>query len=371
SRTSGKPLRVKLGLDPSRPDIHIGHTVVLRKLRQFQDLGHHPVLIIGNATAMIGDPTGRSKTRPALTEEEVEAAAQTYFDQVRVVLDASTLEVVRNGDWFAKMGFGDVMRLAAKTTVARMLERDDFEKRFKAQQSISLHEFFYPLMQGYDSVVVEADVELGGTDQTFNLLMGRKLQEESGQAPQVCMTMPLLTGLDGSEKMSKSLANTIDVLDSPDDMYGKTMSIPDAAMATWFSLLAQIPSKEVKALVENDPRAAKDRLAKVIVATFHGEEAANAASEEFVRRFKQAGIPDDIPTHSPSAAGINAIDLLHEAGLAESKSEARRLIKGGGVRLIRDEADPKGEVISDGEAALELQTGFVVKVGKRRFVRIG
>lgn len=370
SRKSGKPLRVKLGLDPSRPDIHIGHTVVLRKLRQFQDLGHQPVLIIGNATAMIGDPTGRSKTRPALTEAEVDAAAQTYFDQVRVILDADTLETVRNGDWFAKMTFSDVMKLAAKTTVARMLERDDFEKRYNAQQPISLHEFFYPLMQGYDSVAIESDIELGGTDQTFNLLMGRKLQEESGQRPQVCITMPLLPGLDGVEKMSKSLGNTIDVLDDANEMYGKSMSIPDAAMPEWFTLLTEIPKSEVEALIAGDPRAAKDRLARSIVTTFYGGGAAQGASEEFIRRFKKDGIPEEIPSHTPSAPNLCAIDLLTEAELAASKSEARRLIKQGGVRLIRDESEPKGEVITDGEAEMSLESGHIIKVGKRRFVRI-
>ena len=370
SKDTGKPLRVKLGLDPSRPDIHIGHTVVLRKLRQFQDLGHQPVLIIGNYTAMVGDPSGKSKTRPALTEEQVDAAAKTYFEQVRVVIDADTAEIRRNGEWFSEMGFNDVMRLAASTTVARMLERDDFEKRYKGQTPISLHEFFYPLMQAYDSVAIEADVEIGGTDQTFNLLMGRKLQEDRGMKPQVCLTMPLLPGLDGVEKMSKSLGNTVDVLDSANDMYGKTMSIPDALMKDWFTLLTQVPAAEIDQLIESDPRQAKDRLAREIITVYHDSDAAQAASEEFVRRFRQGALPEDIPTYAPSGDSLGILSLLTESGLATSASEARRLIKQGGVRLIESDDAPKGKVVASHEDQINCVNGLVVKVGKRRFIRI-
>lgn len=370
SYDSGKPLRVKLGLDPSRPDIHIGHTVVLRKLQDFADLGHQPVLIIGDYTAMVGDPSGKSKTRPKLSQEDVDAAAQTYFEQVGCVIDVKRAEIRKNGEWFSKMHFNDVMELAGKITVARMLERDDFEKRFTKQEPISLHEFFYPLMQGYDSVAIQADVELGGTDQTFNLLMGRRLQEDSGMAPQVCLTMPLLPGLDGVEKMSKSLGNTIDVLATPDDMFGKTMSIPDDLLKTWYTLMTRIPAAEVDALCA-DPRNAKDRLAREIIAIFHDAAAGEAASAEFVRRFKQGGIPENVPVHSPSARPMPLIDFLVEASMASSKSEARRLIQQGGVRLITSEDDHNGEVLNAVDAQLDAPAGAWIKVGKRKWVRLG
>lgn len=372
SAKDNKPLRVKLGIDPSSPDIHLGHTVVLRKLAQWQSLGHQAVLIIGNYTAMVGDPTGKSKTRPQLSEAEVEANAQTYLDQVGSILDLEKTEIRRNGEWFGEMGFLEILKLCAQTTVARMLERDDFTKRYKAGEAISLHEFLYPLMQGHDSVMIEADVELGGTDQLFNLLMGRKLQEDAGQRPQICLTTPLIEGLDGVQKMSKSLGNYIGVAESADEQFGKSMSIPDDKMRAWFTLLTDVAPDEIDALCDPDqtnPREAKDRMAREVVATFHGADAAAAASEEFVRRFKQKKLPDDLPQHQASAAKLNVLDLLVETKLAASKGEARRLVQQGGVRLIDPDGDEKGEVIQAIDAEVETTAGMVLKVGKRKFAQ--
>lgn len=368
-----RPLRVKLGIDPSSPDIHVGHTVVLRKLAQFQKLGHQAVLIIGDYTAMVGDPTGKSKTRPQLTEAEVEANAQTYLDQVGAILDLDETEIRRNGEWFSGMGFLDVLKLCAQSTVARMMERDDFTKRFQSGTPISVHEFLYPLMQGHDSVMVEADIELGGTDQLFNLLMGRKLQEDAGQRPQICLTTPLIEGLDGVQKMSKSLGNYIGVREDPNEQYGKTMSIPDDKMRAWFTLLTDIATDEIEVLCDPDqtsPRDAKDRLARAIVAAFHGAEAGDAASAEFIARFKKGKLPDDLPQHKASAASVNVLDLLVETKLAASKGEARRLVQQGGVRLIDPKSDDdKGSVIDSIDAAIETKAGLVMKVGKRKFAQ--
>jgi len=366
-----RPLRVKLGVDPTAPDIHLGHTVVLRKLRQFQDLGHTAVLIIGDYTAMVGDPSGRSKTRPQLTYADVEANARTYIEQVSKVLRTDRLEVVRNGDWFRKMTFLEVLRLASKMTVARMLERDDFAKRYSAGNPIALHEFLYCLMQGYDSVQVRADVELGGTDQTFNLLVGRDLQRDAGQEPQVCVTTPILPGLDGVQKMSKSLGNHVGVTDppsGPDGMFGKIMSIPDDLMRDYFILLTNLPTDEIETILAGHPRDAKARLATEITAFFHGREAARAAAEEFDRVFRERQLPDEIPEcHVPpdllKDGKVWIVALVAATGFVASRSEARRLIAQGGVSL-------DGERITDVEAQVALRGGEVLRVGKRRFARI-
>ncbi len=369
SLATGRPLRVKLGVDPTAPDIHLGHTVVLRKLRQFQDLGHIAVLIIGDYTAMVGDPSGRSKTRPQLTYDQVEANAQTYVDQTAHILRRDRLEVVRNGDWFRRMAFLDILRLAGKITVARMLERDDFAKRHAKGEPISLHECLYCLMQGQDSVEVRADVELGGTDQTFNLLVGRDFQRDAGQEPQVCITTPILPGLDGVEKMSKSLGNHIGVTAPPADMYGKVMSIPDNLMRDYYVLLTSLPLSEVEALLAGHPRNAKSRLAKEIVAFYHSPDAADAAAEEFDRVFREHQLPDDIPAVQLPAdllsdpEGVWIVKLLVVSGLTSSSNDARRLIAQGGVTL-------DGARIADVDARLKLKGGETLRVGKRRFARL-
>ena len=371
SLADGRPLRVKLGVDPTAPDIHLGHTVVLRKLRQFQDLGHTAVLIIGDYTAMVGDPSGRSKTRPVLTYADVEANATTYVDQVATILRSDRLEVVRNGDWFRRMTFLEVLRLAGKMTIARMLERDDFAKRHADGSPISLHEFLYCLMQGQDSVEVKADVELGGTDQTFNLLVGRKLQADAGLEPQVCITTPILPGLDGVNKMSKSLGNHIGVTDPPSGesgMFGKVMSLPDALMRDYFVLLTDLPLDQVDALLAGHPRDAKARLAHEIAAFYHSPEAADEAAADFDRVFRQHELPDDLPDHTLDPAHIKdgkvwIVHLVTGAGFAASSSDARRLIRQGGVTL-------DGERLTDTNAQLLLTPGQILKVGKRRFARI-
>jgi len=367
----GRRLRVKLGVDPTAPDIHLGHTVVLRKLRQFQDLGHTAVLIIGDYTAMVGDPSGRSKTRPVLTYADVEANANTYVEQVSTVLRSDRLEVVRNGDWFRKMTFLQVLQLASKTTVARMLERDDFATRYAAGSPISVHEFLYCLMQGQDSIAVKADVELGGTDQTFNLLVGRKLMADAGLEPQVCITTPILPGLDGSEKMSKSLGNHIGVTDppsGPDGMFGKLMSIPDALMRDYFILLTDLPLDEADSILAGHPRDAKVRLATEIVSFYHSPDAARAAAEDFDRVHRQRKTPADMPDHPVPLGDIQGgriwiVQLVAGAGLAASNSEARRLIQQGAVSL-------DGEKITDVDAHVRIATGQVLRVGKRRFARL-
>jgi tyrosyl-tRNA synthetase len=373
SYLTGKPLRIKLGMDPTAPDIHLGHTVVMRKMRQFQDLGHKAVLIIGDYTARIGDPSGQNKTRPVLSGEQIDAHAKTYFNQAGKVLDLSPekLEVRYNSEWLAKLSFADVIRLASKMTVARMLERDTFAVRFKAGEAIGMHEMLYPLMQGYDSVMVEADLELGGTDQTFNNLVGRDLQRDVGQAPQMVLIMPILVGLDGVQKMSKSKGNYIGVTDAPADMFGKVMSIPDALMANYFELLTTLPLQERNGLTSGavHPREAKGRLASLIVEQCHGPAAAQEAAAEFARVFSKKELPTDIPEVPVPAdeledGAIWIARLIVLAGFAKSNSEAMRLVSQGGVSL--DDA-----AVADEKAKVTIAAGQILKVGKRRFGRIG
>ncbi|MFW6146413.1 MAG: tyrosine--tRNA ligase [Planctomycetota bacterium] len=368
SAASGVPLRIKLGLDPTAPDIHLGHTVVLGKMRQFQDLGHKAVLIIGDYTARIGDPTGQNSTRPMLSAEQIEANATTYINQAAKVLDVSEakLEIRHNSEWLEQLSFADVIKLAAQVTVARMLERDTFELRYKAGIPIGVHEFLYPLMQGYDSVCIEADVELGGTDQTYNNLMGRQLQENAGQRPQVVMVMPILVGLDGVEKMSKSKGNYIGVNDEPNEMFGKVMSIPDALMGEYFTLLTDVPGDEIERLTNakvTHPRPAKAELGRRIVARFHSADDAEAAATEFDRIFARRQVPTDMPEIAVSADSIGIIDLMRTAGFAKTNSEARRLIGQNAVSV-------DDEKITDVDAAISVEDGAVLRVGKRRFGRI-
>ena len=373
--SSGKRLRVKLGMDPTAPDLTLGHTVVLRKLRQFQDLGHKAVLIIGDYTAMIGDPSGRSKTRPILTKDEVDRNARTYLEQAGQVLDLSEdkLEVRRNSEWLTPMTFADVIRLMGQMTVARMLERDTFAKRQAEGKEIYLHEVLYPLMQARDSVAIEADVELGGTDQTFNNLCGRDFQRNAGQPPQIVMVTPLLVGTDGREKMSKSLDNYIAITEPPSEMFGKIMRIPDQQMGSYFELLTDIPESEIPALIDSskcNPRDSKEKLAKIIIAQYHSAEAAHRAAEEFrrVHGGQGGGLPDDIPQISVPAdkldgGMIDPVELTIHCDFAKSRSEARRLIAERGLRV-------NGDVIDDFAAPLAIETGNIVQRGKRRFVRL-
>ena len=366
SQATGVPLRIKLGLDPTAPDIHLGHTVVLNKMRQLQDLGHQVIFLIGDFTSMIGDPSGRNSTRPPLTREQIEANAQTYYRQASLVLDPARTEIRYNSEWSDPLGARGMIQLAARYTVARMMERDDFAKRFKAGTPISVHEFLYPLMQGYDSVALKSDLELGGTDQKFNLLVGRALQSEYGQEPQCILTMPLLEGLDGVEKMSKSKNNYIGITEPANTMYAKLLSISDTLMWRYYTLLSFLPEREIAALraeVEagRNPKDAKVMLAREITTRFHGAAAAQAAVQDFQNR-AAGGIPDEIPelvlTGAPLAIGA----LLKQAGLAPSTSEALRLVDQGGVRV--DSA-----VVSD--KGLKLPAGcYVVQVGKRKFARI-
>ena len=377
-----RPLRVKLGLDPTAPDIHLGHTVVLRKMRQFQDLGHKAILIIGDYTAKIGDPSGRSKVRPVLDAETIEANAQTYFDQAGKVLDTSEdkLEVRQNSEWLEGMTFADVLKLSGQATVGQMLKRDDFRKRFEAEVPIGVHEFMYPLMQGWDSVCIESDVELGGTDQTFNNLVGRDLQRNAGQKPQVVMVMPLLVGLDGQEKMSKSLGNYVGVAEAAHDMFGKLMSVPDECMANYFTLLTNVPAKEIKTLTDaskTHPMEAKKRLAVEIMAGFHSTEVAEQARDEWQVIHQKAHsaskaeglvVPADTPTMTVPADVMEngealKLKLIVACGFAKSNSEARRLIAEKGIRL-------NGEVIEDFNGTIAVKTGDVLQRGKRKFVRL-
>ncbi|WP_431110396.1 tyrosine--tRNA ligase [Variovorax paradoxus] len=366
SEASGKPLRIKLGLDPTAPDIHIGHTVVLNKMRQLQDLGHRVIFLIGDFTTTIGDPSGRNSTRPPLTREQIEANAQTYYRQASLVLDPEKTEIRYNSEWSDPLGARGMIQLAAKYTVARMMERDDFNKRFKAGQSISVHEFLYPLMQGYDSVALESDLELGGTDQKFNLLVGRHLQQEYGQEPQCILTMPLLEGLDGVEKMSKSKNNYIGISEDANTMFAKVLSISDDLMWRWYTLLSfqsleQIDALKAEIAAGRNPKDAKVALAKEITARFHSAAAAETAEQDFINRSK-GGVPDEIPEVSLGGAPLGIAQLLKQAGLAPSTSEGNRLIDGGGVRV-------DSVVISD--KALKLPVGsYVVQVGKRKFARV-
>jgi tyrosyl-tRNA synthetase len=365
---AGRPLRVKLGVDPTAPDIHLGHTVVLRKLRQFQDLGHLAVLIIGDYTARVGDPSGREKTRPALSPEAIASNAATYLEQAGRVLDTAPgkLELVRNGQWLGPLSFEKLLALAAHVTVARFLERDDFSERYKKGVPIGLHEFLYPVMQGYDSVAVRADVELGGTDQTFNLMVGRDFQREHGQAPQVAMTLPILVGLDGSRKMSKSYGNHIGVAEDPRAMFGKTMSIPDAAMKDWYTLLTGVPLGDVVALADparTHPREAKDRLAREIVANFHGEASAREASGHFAKVVSRKERPEEIPNRplalpAPLPDAIPLPRVIKDLRLAPSTSAARALIAQGAVEI-------NDRKVTDVNAAWKPNAEDVWKVGKK------
>lgn len=363
---TGVPLRVKLGLDPTAPDLHLGHTVVLNKLRQLQDLGHTVIFLIGDFTSMIGDPSGRNVTRPPLTRAQIETNAETYFAQASLVLDAARTEIRYNSEWCDALGARGMIELAAHYTLARMLERDDFTRRYKAGTPISVHELLYPLMQGYDSVALKSDLELGGTDQKFNLLVGRELQKDYGQEPQCILTMPLLVGLDGVEKMSKSKGNYVAITDSPENMFGKLMSISDTLMWNYFELLSMRPETEVagfSAAVEagRNPREVKVLLAQEVVSRFHGRQAAEAATAAFDSRAR-GGIPENIPAVRVTGAPLGIGQLLREAGLAASTSDALRNVEQGGVRL-------NGEVISD--RTLKVAAGeFVVQVGKRRFARV-
>jgi tyrosyl-tRNA synthetase len=366
SAATGKPLRIKFGLDPTAPDLHLGHTVVFNKMRQLQDLGHTVIPLIGDFTSMIGDPSGRNSTRPPLTREQIEANAATYFDQLRLVLDIERAEVRYNSQWSDPLGARGMIQLAAKYTVARMMERDDFAKRFAAGTPISVHEFLYPLMQGYDSVALQSDLELGGTDQKFNLLMGRHLQQETGQEPQCILTMPLLEGLDGVEKMSKSKGNYVGITEPANTMFAKLLSISDTLMWRYYTLLSARPEVEIAALrraVEagRNPKDAKVMLAKEITARFHSPRAADAAEQDFINRAR-GGIPDEIPELSLSGAPLAIGTLLKQASLVPSTSEAMRLIEQGGVRI-------DGAVVSD--KALKVAAGTcVVQVGKRKFARV-
>ncbi len=376
AKKAGRQLRVKLGMDPTAPDIHLGHTVVLRKLRHFQDLGHKAVLIIGDYTAMVGDPSGRSKTRPMLSPEDVKRNAETYLAQAGKVLltTPDRLEVRYNSEWLSGLTFADLLRLTSQMTVARMLERDTFAKRYKEGTEIYIHEFLYPLMQGRDSVEIRADVELGGTDQTFNNLVGRDLQRDAGQPPQIVVIMPILVGLDGTEKMSKSLGNAIGVLEPASEMFGKLMSIPDALMRNYFELLTTRRREEVDVLVDagrTHPREAKVALCKEVVSGYHGGEAAEAAAREFDRIHSGhggGGLPDEVPEQRVPRAwfdgeGVAVVQLIVSSGFAPSNSEAKKLVAEGGVRL-------NGEKLEDSRATVKLNAGDVLQRGKRRFVRL-
>jgi tyrosyl-tRNA synthetase len=371
SIATSTPLIVKLGCDPSRPDLHLGHSVVLRKLRQFQDLGHQAILIVGDFTGMIGDPSGRSRTRPALTLEETRRNGQSYFEQATRILSSKKIQMLYNSEWLARMSFADVIGLASKYTVARMLERDDFERRYHAGEAISVHEFLYPLAQAMDSVAIRADIELGGTDQKFNLLVGREIQRENGIEPQVTITMPILPGTDGVEKMSKSLDNYIGISESPKEMYGKTLSIPDALIVDYYVLTTDIPPEEIARIRDGlaagsvNPRDAKRQLAREIVRLYHSADAARRAEEEFDRIFVKKDLPDEIPevTLEADEGGVGILRILTETGLATSNGEGRRLIEQGGVSV-------DGERVTDSTITVPLSKSVVVKVGKRKFVRV-
>jgi len=366
----GKPLKIKAGFDPTAPDLHLGHTVLINKLRQFQQLGHEVIFLIGDFTGMIGDPTGKNVTRKALTKEDVLANAETYKEQVFKILDPAKTTVAFNSTWMDKMGAAGMLKLASRQTVARMMERDDFKKRYAGGQSIAIHEFMYPLVQGWDSVALESDVELGGTDQKFNLLMGRELQKSEGQRPQTVLMMPLLEGLDGVQKMSKSLNNYIGITDSPTEMFGKIMSISDVLMWRYYELLSFKPIEEIEGyktkIAEGlNPRDVKIDLAKELIARFHDEASAQGAHDEFINRFQKGAMPDDMPELEITAEGgeIAIANLLKEAGLVVSTSEAYRMIKQGAVKIDSVKIDDKTLSIASGSQA-------VYQVGKRKFAKV-
>lgn len=374
SLKENRPLRVKLGLDPTAPDIHLGHTVVLHKLQQFQKLGHQVILLIGDFTGRIGDPTGKNETRRQMTPEEIQTNARTYQEQIFKILDPRKTEIVFNSRWLAPLTFAQVIELASKYTVARMLEREDFSERFKNGRPISIHEFFYPLMQAYDSVALHSDVELGGTDQRFNLLMGRMLQREYGQEPQVAIMMPILEGLDGVQKMSKSLGNYVGINEPPGEMYGKLMSLPDNLMLRYLELVTPLAPEEVENIRQGlekgnlHPRDTKMYLARTVVTQYHGEEAARVAEAAFVRVFRQREVPEEIPeVGAPESwRGLEKVGvarLLADTGLAASTSEARRLMAQGGVRI-------NGERVTDPQSEVEPLPGTIIQVGRRKFARL-
>jgi len=365
-----RPLRIKAGFDPTAPDLHLGHTVLINKLRQFQDLGHEVLFLIGDFTGMIGDPTGKSATRPPLTQQDVEHNAETYQQQIFKILDKEKTKVVFNSQWMNKMSGADMIKLAASSTVARMLERDDFSKRYQGGQSIAIHEFLYPLIQGYDSVVMQADVELGGTDQKFNLLMGRQLQQQHGQKPQCVLTMPILEGLDGVQKMSKSLNNYIGIADAPKDMFGKIMSISDDLMWRYFELLSFRPMREIEKFKVDmqqgkNPRDIKFLLAEEIIARFHSTAEATAARSGFIAQFAKNRVPDDIPelSFAAPAEGYAIANLLKDAGLCSSTSDAMRMIQQGAAKI-------DGEKVADKAVKIQSGTTAVFQVGKRKFARL-
>ena len=366
---SNKPLEIKAGFDPTAPDLHLGHTVLINKLRQFQTLGHNVSFLIGDFTGLIGDPTGKSATRPALTEDEIKVNAQTYQDQVFKILDPEQTRVRFNSEWMSVMNSADMIRLAAQHTVARMLERDDFSKRYAAQQSIAIHEFLYPLVQGYDSVAMNTDVELGGTDQKFNLLVGREMQRAYGKSQQAILTVPILEGLDGVQKMSKSLNNYIGINDAPNDMFGKLMSISDDLMWRYFELLSFRPLEEINGFEDDieqgkNPRDVKFLLCEEIITRFHDAASAESAKQDFIQRFQKNAIPDDMPdVHIALGGGLPIANLIKEAQLCSSTSEAMRMVKQGAVKI-------DGEKISDPRIVINETKAFVLQVGKRKFARV-
>jgi tyrosyl-tRNA synthetase len=360
SRETGKPLRVKLGIDPTGFDVHLGHTVVLRKLRQFQDLGHTVVLIIGTATARVGDPSGRDESRKSLTPEQIDKNAATYLTQIAKVIDTQKAEVRPNGEWFDRFGFAEMLRLLGHMTVQRMLERDDFDKRIKAGTPIYLHECLYPLMQGWDSVQIRADVELGGTEQLFNLMVGRDLQRTAGQEPQICLTMPILRGTDGEKKMGKTAGNYIGLNEPAKEQFGKTMRIPDDLMREWFTLLTDRTPEEIDRLLAGKPNEAKKALGADIVRSYHSAVSAAAVLEDWRKQFEQRGDPDDMPEVALPAGEVLAVDLIVRAGLAPSKGEARRKIEEGAFNYGPDRAKP-----ADVKATVPLTDGLVVRLGRK------
>ncbi|MFC2119442.1 tyrosine--tRNA ligase [Bacteroidota bacterium] len=369
SSKDGKPLNIKLGCDPSRPDLHIGHSVVLRKLAQFQTLGHQAILIVGDFTGMIGDPSGRNATRPALDLEDTRANGESYFNQATKILDRKKTRMVYNSEWLSKMSFGDVIKLASKYTVARMIERDDFEKRFKAGEPISIHEFLYPLAQAMDSVAIKSDVELGGTDQKFNLLVGRDIQREYGVEPQCILTMPLIVGTDGVEKMSKSYDNYIGLSDSPKEMYGRTLSIPDEIIYLYYNLATDTSIEELTQIKHQlddpnvNPRDIKRRLARTFIAMYHNEEEAIKAEKEFDKVFIKKEVPDDISEIKINDKELSILDLILKVKFAPSKGEAKRLVIQGGVTI-------DGKKVNNLNETIRLADGMVLKVGKRKFIKI-
>jgi tyrosyl-tRNA synthetase len=369
SYKTGKPLRIKQGFDPTAPDIHLGHTVGIRKLKQFQDLGHQVVVIIGDYTGMVGDPSEKNSTRPRLTHEDVMENAKTYETQFFKILDRDKTEVRYNGDWFSRMSFAEIMNLASSFTVARMLERDDFANRYEDQQPISIHEFFYPLMQGYDSVMIQADVEIGATEQKFNLVIGRQIQKEYGQEPQIVLTLPVLEGIDGTQRMSKSLGNYIGIDEKPEEMFGKTMSIPDKLIYSYFELISDVSLDELKYIRSQledkniNPMTVKRNLARKIVQMYHNEKAAGTAEKHFDLVHKQKEIPDDIPVFKLGKEKKRLIDIMVEGKLVSSTGEARRLIRQGGVKL-------DSETITDELIDVEVESEKILKVGKRKFLKL-